>query len=131
MALTLIKEDGIGKVDANSYADVADGAAYLEGHLYPIPWATTAADRKAEALVMANRLIDAQFWFNGWRSNDEQARQWPRAHCPDPDTGLSVAVLLRLHGVNFVDLPTAFGEPNRVRSSECRVWSKGTVTRDL
>ena len=37
MALTLIKEDGIGKVDANSYADVADGAAYFEGPLYPIP----------------------------------------------------------------------------------------------
>jgi hypothetical protein len=25
MALTLIKEDGSGKADANSYADVADG----------------------------------------------------------------------------------------------------------
>ena len=103
MALTLIKEDGTGKVDANSYADVADGDAYFDGHLYPIPWATTAPDRKAEALVMATRLIDAQFQFNGWRSHDEQALQWPRDHCPDPDRGLSVAIVLRLRGGNFVD----------------------------
>ena len=31
MALTLIKEDGTGKVDANSYADLADGNAYHDG----------------------------------------------------------------------------------------------------
>ena len=29
MALTLIKEDGTGRVDANSYADAADGDAIL------------------------------------------------------------------------------------------------------
>ena len=30
MALTLVKEDGTGKPDANSYADVAAGDAYFE-----------------------------------------------------------------------------------------------------
>ena len=34
MALTLVKEDGTGKADANSYADVADGDSYHDGHLY-------------------------------------------------------------------------------------------------
>ena len=34
MALTLKKEDGSGFADANAYADVADGTAYHEGHLY-------------------------------------------------------------------------------------------------
>ena len=34
MALVLVKEDGTGKSNANSYADVADGDAYFEGHLY-------------------------------------------------------------------------------------------------
>lgn len=33
MALTLVKEDGSGKVDANSYADLADANAYHDGHL--------------------------------------------------------------------------------------------------
>ena len=34
MPLTLIKETGAGLVDANSYADVDDGNAYYDGHLY-------------------------------------------------------------------------------------------------
>ena len=34
-ALTLIKEDGTGKADANAYADVADGDAYHAGHFMP------------------------------------------------------------------------------------------------
>ena len=43
MALTLIKETGAGLVDANSYADVADGNAYHDGHLYATAW-TGASD---------------------------------------------------------------------------------------
>jgi hypothetical protein len=34
MALTLIKEDGTGRTDANSYAAVADADSYFDGHLY-------------------------------------------------------------------------------------------------
>jgi hypothetical protein len=95
MALTLIKEDGSGKVDANSYADVADGDAYHDGHLYATAWTGAAADRKAAALVMATRLIDSQFQFNGSRTSVEQALQWPRAECRDPDMGLvTLSVLL-------------------------------------
>ncbi len=118
MALTLIKEDGTGKVDANSYADVADGDAHFEGHLYPIPWATTAMDRKAQALVMATRLIDAQLQFNGWRSNDGQALQWPRDHCPDLDRGLSIAIVLRLRGANFVDFDVV---PKAIVDATCEM----------
>jgi hypothetical protein len=99
VALVLIKEDGSGKVDATSYADVADGDAYFEAHLYPIPWATSAADRKAEALIMATRLIDAQMQFNGFRAHDNQALQWPRERCPDPDRGLiTISVLVPFLG---------------------------------
>jgi hypothetical protein len=88
MALTLIKENGTGKADANSYADVADGDAYHDGHLYASAWTGAVADRKAAALVMATRLIDAQFQFNGSRTSASQALQWPRAECRDPDMGL-------------------------------------------
>ena len=42
MALTLIKEDGSGMADANCYADVADGDAYHEGHLYASAWTDAA-----------------------------------------------------------------------------------------
>ena len=87
MALTLIKEDGTGRADANSYADVADGDSYFEGHLYASAWTAATAATKAAALVMATRLIDSQFQFRGFRAHDKQALQWPRTECPDPDRG--------------------------------------------
>src|SRR5690349_19399423 len=94
MALTLIKEDGTGKVDANSYAAVADADAYFDGHLYATAWTGATPESKAGALVMATRLIDSQYQFNGFRAHTEQALQWPREKCPDPDKGLpSVSVL--------------------------------------
>lgn len=85
MALVLVKEDGTGRADANSYADAADGDAYYEGHLYASAWTTAALANKEKALVFATRLIDAQFQFNGGRARAEQALQWPRLECPDPD----------------------------------------------
>jgi hypothetical protein len=85
MALTLIKEDGTGKVDANSYAAVADGDAYFEGHLYATAWTAATSGTKAAALVMATRLVDTQVQFNGYKAHETQALQWPRERCPDPD----------------------------------------------
>jgi hypothetical protein len=85
MALTLIKEDGTGKTDANSYADVADGNAYHDGHLYATAWTGATDDQKAVALVMASRLIDAEYQFSGVQTMDGQALAWPRYRCPDPD----------------------------------------------
>ncbi len=87
MALTLVKEDGTGKVDANTYADVADGDAYFEGHLYATAWTAATVETKSAALVMATRVIDAEFQFNGARANEGQALQWPRSECRDPDRG--------------------------------------------
>jgi len=86
MALTLVKEDGTGKATANSYADVADGVAYHEGHVYATPWDNAGAAAQAVALVMATRLIDAEYQFNGVRAIAGQALSWPRRVCPDPDS---------------------------------------------
>ena len=85
MALTLIKEDGTGKVDANSYASAADGDAYHDGHLYATAWTGATTGSKEKALVFATRLIDSQFQFNGFRAHNEQSLQWPREKCPDRD----------------------------------------------
>ena len=85
MALTLVKEDGTGKADANAYADVADSDTYHDGHLYATAWTGATADSKAAALVMATRLIDAEYQFGGVRANDDQALQWPREGCRDAD----------------------------------------------
>ena len=85
MAIALIKEDGTGRPDANTYADVADADAYHAGHLYATAWTGASPDNKAAALVMASRLIDAEYQFNGTRTTANQALQWPRAMCPEPD----------------------------------------------
>lgn len=87
MPLILNKEDGSGLADANSYASVTDGDAYHEGHLYATAWTGATADKKAAALVMATRVIDAEYQFGGVKVSDGQALSWPRRDCPDPDTG--------------------------------------------
>ena len=85
MALTLIKEDGSGRSDANSYASVADGDAYHEGHLYATAWTAATTANKEKALVFATRLIDAEFRFKGTKASATQALQWPREGCRDAD----------------------------------------------
>ena len=95
MAITLIKEDGTGKSDSNAYANVADGDAYHDGHLYATAWTGASPDQKAVALVMATRLIDAEYQFNGTRTTAGQSLQWPRAMCPEPDNvHVPISVLL-------------------------------------
>ena len=84
MALTLIKETGAGLANANSYADVADGNAYHDGHLYATAWTAATDAQKAAALVMSSRLIDAEFQFNGTRTVDAQSLQWPRYRASIP-----------------------------------------------
>jgi hypothetical protein len=85
--MTLNKEDGSGMGNANSYADVADGDMYHETHLYASAWTGATEARKEAALMMATRLIDSQFQFRGFRAHSDQALQWPRTECPDPDRG--------------------------------------------
>ena len=87
MSLTLTKETGAGLNNANAYADVADGDAYHDGHLYASAWTGATTESKTAALVMATRLIDAEYQFGGVRAIVGQALAWPRRVCPDPDTG--------------------------------------------
>jgi hypothetical protein len=53
--------------------------------LYATAWTGATADQKAAALVMATRLIDAEYQFNGVKVGRAQALQWPREGCHDPD----------------------------------------------
>src|ERR1039458_8032059 len=118
MALTLVKEDGTGKADANSYADVADGDSYHDGHLEVAAGTAAISSRKAAALVMATRVIDSQFQFNGSRTSSSQALQWSRAECPDPDKGLvTLSALLPILS-NFVDYDTV---PAAVVQATCEM----------
>jgi hypothetical protein len=109
-SLTLIKEDGTSKPDANTYADLDDGDDYHAGHLYASAWTSATDDQKSVALVMATRLIDAEFQFNGTRTNAAQSLQWPRARCPEPDAiHVPLQVLLPIPSdfVRFDSVPKA------------------------
>ena len=118
MALTLNKEDGTGLANANSYADVADGDAYFEGHLYDLAWTGATEDTKAAALVMATRLVDSQFQFNGFRAHETQALQWPRERCADPDRNLVTSSSLSPVLTNFVPSDSV---PKPVASAVCEM----------
>ena len=83
--LLLIKEDGSGLANANAYASAADGDAYHDGHLYASAWTAATSGSKEAALVMATRLLDSQFQFNGFKRSSLQSLQWPRQMCVDPD----------------------------------------------
>ena len=95
MALTLTKETGAGMSNANSYASVADGDDYHDGHLYASAWTGAATEQKEAALVMASMLIDSHFEFAGWRAIPAQALGWPRWEAPDKEFGgyLSVSAV--------------------------------------
>jgi hypothetical protein len=103
MALTLIKENGTGRPDANTYALAADGDAYHDGHLYADAWAGAAAPTKEKALAMATRLVDGHFQFNGYKRLSTQALQWPRRECRDPDSGGGTVVGLLLGRGSYLD----------------------------
>ena len=66
--------------------------------------------KRIAALVMASRLIDAEFQFNGTRTNAVQGLQWPRAKCPEPDAiHVPLAVLLPIPSdyVRYDSVPKA------------------------
>jgi hypothetical protein len=83
MALVLVKEDGSGLSNANSYADASDGDSYHEGHLYATAWTTADAANKAAALVMATRMLDDYFDWQGTKISDAQALEFPRYDVKD------------------------------------------------
>ena len=118
MALTIVKEDGTGKSNANTYADVTEGDAYFEGHLYASIWTDATTATKGAALVMATRLVDSQFQFNGFKAHDTQALQWPRERCPDPDRNLVSASTLSPILTNFVPSTVV---PKGVASAVCEM----------
>jgi hypothetical protein len=103
MPLVLIKEDGSGLANANTYALAADGDAYHDGHLYASAWTAATTANKEKALAMATRLMDGLFQFNGFKRLSTQALQWPRRECRDPDISNGVVPGLLLARGPYLD----------------------------
>src|SRR5688500_17706737 len=85
--MPLIKENGTGLANANSYADVAESDAYHTDHLWATTWTSASTTNKEKALALATRFIDLAHQFNGLKLTDTQALQWPRTDAPNPDRG--------------------------------------------
>ena len=76
--MALIIEDGTGKTDAESYISVSDADSYVsKWHGTLSAWDDLDEAAKERALRMATRFIDAHS-FKGYRSNEDQALDWPR-----------------------------------------------------
>ena len=97
--ITLVKEDGTGLANANTYADLNDATPYFEAHLYATDWTGATDERKKAALVMATRSLDGAYDWAGTKTNTGQALQWPRMTVPDRNAPSMVAGLrMGIHG---------------------------------
>ena len=62
----------------NAYADVADGDAYNGEHPFGAAWEAFTPAQKAARLILATRLLDENFDWDGVASRLEQPLSWPR-----------------------------------------------------
>ncbi len=78
MALTLTVEDGTSKADANTYISLDDANTYFEGRLNVSPWTDASDATKQAALVQSARILDHYVAWLGYKTDQDQAMQWPR-----------------------------------------------------
>jgi len=99
MAVTLVKEDGTGLSNANSYEDLAGAAAYFEGRTVAA-WTAATDDQKKRALIVGTTLLEGRYRHR-WPGdaldvNTPQALSWPRSRAWDEEdralTGVPAAV---------------------------------------
>lgn len=83
--VTLVKETGAGLSTSNSYADVSDGDTYHETRLHVDDWTDANTADKEKALMWATRLLDDMVEWNGRKTDDDQALDWPRYQIYDED----------------------------------------------
>ena len=80
MAITLVKEDGTGLVDANIYADLPDADQYLENSDRKTAWRAFSSKERSAALIQGADYLDQTFRrrYKGQRFSSEQRLEWPR-----------------------------------------------------
>ena len=76
MALTLIETSGAA--DANTYISAADADTYFESRVGGLSWDDIDSEEREKALVHATRVLDYSYDWSGYKTDDEQALDWPR-----------------------------------------------------
>lgn len=74
----------VGGESANSYVTLEEAQAYHDTHLYGSTWDDSDDDQRTRALIMATRLLDAQYEWDGEATSTDQALAWPRVDVPKP-----------------------------------------------
>lgn len=72
-----------GGSDSNSYATRAEADQYHTERLHNTAWTNADTATKEAALVWATRTLDANFYWVGVKSTEEQALEWPRSGAVD------------------------------------------------
>lgn len=69
-----------GAVNANSYLTSAEADTYHDSRLSSDDWSGASANDKIIALIMATRILDAMYLWEGYQTSDSdsQALRWPR-----------------------------------------------------
>ena len=83
--VTLVKETGAGLTNSNSYANLSDGNTYHEMRLHVDDWTNASDSDREKALMWATRLLDDMVEWNGRKTDDDQALDWPRYNIYDKD----------------------------------------------
>lgn len=83
--VTLVKETGAGLTTSNSYANVSDGDTYHDTRLHVDDWTNASTADKEKALMWATQLLDDMVDWNGRKTDDDQALDWPRYQIYDED----------------------------------------------
>lgn len=74
-----------GGADSNSYATLAEANEYHVARLHNADWTDATDIVKEAALIWAARTLDANMYWNGRRTTEEQALDWPRYGVTDKD----------------------------------------------
>ena len=80
MAITLVKEDGTGLVNANIYADLLDADQYLENSDRKTAWRAFSSKERSSALIQGADYLDQTYRnrYKGVRTSSDQRLEWPR-----------------------------------------------------
>lgn len=85
--MALVVEDGTGLSTANSYLSEADADTYNTDHSVSTDWSGADSADKEKALRLATQYLDVRYdgRWKSYRSNEDQALDWPRWYAKDSD----------------------------------------------
>lgn len=85
MATTFVVEDGSGLSNSNALISVSEADQITENYGNDSDWSGATNDDKEDAIRQATRYMNYHYKWNGYKSVDTQACQWPRIYIYDED----------------------------------------------